>query len=478
MIPTYQRTKIIATIGPASNSYEMLEKIMLAGVDVCRLNMSHGNLEDHVKVINHIKAINEKHGMFVGVLADLQGPKIRTGEMHEGKMMLDDGELVTITNQKMEGKDGKFSISYNTFPMDAKPNDLILIDDGKLHLKVVSTDNKCEVKAKVLHGGVLKSRKGVNLPNTKINMPSLTNRDKENLKAILDYQIDWVALSFVRSAEDIVDLRQQIEGCNPVHIPRVIAKIEKPEALEEIDQIIKETDAIMVARGDLGVEIPMQQVPLIQKNIVKKCLENAKPVIIATQMMESMITNVTPTRAEVNDVANSVMDGADAVMLSGETSVGEFPVKVVDTMQKIIERIEEYEGIYHRSFEPIHNEEDRFVSNAICCSACGLAENSGAQAIVTMTHSGYTAFIVSSYRPKANIFVFTDNKSILTTLSLIWGVRGFYYNGYESTDRTIEDIKQSLKEKGLLKENDLVVNIASMPIKDKGKTNMLKLSTL
>lgn len=478
MNPTYQRTKIIATIGPASSSYEMLEKIILTGVDVCRLNMSHGTIEEHVKVIENIKAINENHNVYTGVLADLQGPKIRTGEMRDNRMILEDDAVVTITNKKTVGEKGTFYISYNDFPNNAEPNDLILIDDGKIHLKVISTNKTSEVKAKVLHGGVLSSRKGVNLPNTKISLPSLTEKDKKNLQAILKYHVDWIALSFVRSGNDIIELKKAIKKHSPTQQPKVVAKIEKPEAIKDLDRIIRETDAVMVARGDLGVEVPMQQVPLMQKNIVKKCLNAAKPVIIATQMMESMINNITPTRAEVNDVANSVMDGADAVMLSGETSVGKFPVKVVDAMQKIIERIEEYEGIYNKEIQPTHKEEGRFISDAICSSACTLAKCSNAKAIVGMTHSGYTAFVISSYRPKANIFVFTDNKNILSTLSLIWGVRGLYYNKYESTDKTIEDIKKILKEKGLLQYGDLVVNVTSMPIEEKGKTNMLRLSKM
>ena len=292
----------------------------------------------------------------------------------------------------------------------------------------------------------------------------------------MGHNIDWVALSFVRSGKDILELKEAIKLYSPDFQPKVVAKIEKPEAIGDLDNIIAAADAVMVARGDLGVEIPMQQVPLLQKNIVQKCNNSAKPVIIATQMMESMIYNVTPTRAEVSDVANSVMDGADAVMLSGETSVGKFPVKVVDAMQKIIEKIEEFEGIYNRELVNRQRVEGRFISDAICSSACNLANCSNAKAIVGMTHSGYTAFVISSYRPKANIFIFTDNKSILTSLSLIWGVRGFYYNKYESTDKTIEDIKLLLKEKGMIEPGDFIVNIASMPIENKGKSNMLRLS--
>ncbi|MBN4062435.1 pyruvate kinase, partial [Bacteroidales bacterium AH-315-I05] len=367
----------------------------------------------------------------------------------------------------------KIHISYTRFAMDVKAGNKILIDDGKIALKAIKTNNKDEVKAKILHGGTLSSKKGVNLPNTQISLPSLTENDKRDLKFALKNDVSWVALSFVRSAKDIIELKRIIakQGGNT----KVIAKIEKPEALNDIDSIISEADGVMVARGDLGVETPMQDVPIVQKEIVKKCLDNAKPVIIATQMMESMIDSITPTRAEVNDVANAVMDGADAVMLSGETSVGKFPVQVIKAMHKIILKAETYEGIYHRE-HILDFKKDRFISDAVCDNACNLGKRVGAAGIVTMTFSGYTAFRISSYRPKAGIFIFTANRKILNMLNLIWGVTGIYYDKFVSTDHTIADIKFILRKMGYLNENDLVINIASMPIAEKGMSNMLKLS--
>ncbi len=313
----------------------------------------------------------------------------------------------------------------------------------------------------------------MNLPNTKISLPSLTEKDREDLEFALANDVDWIGLSFVRSARDIIELKHIIS--NRQAKARVVAKIEKPEAIEDIDEIIKVTDAIMVARGDLGVEIPYQNVPLIQKMLIRKGHQFAKPVIVATQMMESMITNVTPTRAEVNDVANAVLDGADAVMLSGETSVGKFPVEVIRTMVNIVEEMEKFDGIYHKDQLP-DKSQSRFISDSICFNACRLAQRVGADAIITMSFSGYTAYKIASQRPNAPIFVFTGNKQIITQLSLVWGVRAFYYDKKVSTDHTIADIKYLLTKEGLLKQGDLVINIASIPIEENGKSNMLKLS--
>jgi pyruvate kinase len=351
--------------------------------------------------------------------------------------------------------------------------ELVMIDDGKIHLKVKKTNLKDEVLAEVIHGGILSSKKGVNLPNTKISLPCLTKKDLEDLDFALEQDVEWIGLSFVRRASDILELKDIIHKQGK-HA-RVVAKIEKPEAIEEIDDIIKNTDALMVARGDLGVEVPMENVPLIQKMLVNKCLEASIPIIIATQMMESMITNYTATRAEVNDVANSVMDGADAVMLSGETSVGKFPVRVIQTVQKILTRVEEFEGIYHKDNKDV-SPSTRLISDAICFNAVKMAEQTKADAIVAMTHSGYTAFMISSFRPKANIYIFTGNKALLNTLSLVWGVRGFFYDKMVSTDHTIADIKNILKNEGYIKSDDLIINVASVPMHELGKSNMLKIS--
>ncbi|HET6245462.1 MAG: pyruvate kinase [Bacteroidetes bacterium] len=467
------RTKIIATIGPASSSKEMLKALIIAGVDVCRINFSHGSHEDHLQVIKFIKEINKELWVHTAILADLQGPKLRIGMMENGSAELISGNELIITTEKLIGNVNKVYITYPQFPQDVRPGEIVMLDDGKLILRVIETNGIDQVRTHIVHGGTLSSKKGVNLPNTKVSLPCLTEKDLRDLDFALENNIEWIGLSFVRSASDIIELKNIIALNNKTS--RVVAKIEKPEAIDDIDNIIKEADAVMVARGDLGVEVPMESVPLIQKMLVRECIKAAKPIIIATQMMESMITNVSPTRAEVNDVANSVIDGADAIMLSGETSVGIFPVKVIEAANKIISNVETHGDVFNRNLEPEINIE-RLSTDTICHSACHLAEHIKAKAIITMTHSGYTAIKVSSYRPKASIFVFTSNHSLLNTLSLIWGVRGFYYDKYISTDHTIADIKYLLRKEGLLKQGDYFINLASMPITEKGKTNMMKLS--
>ncbi len=469
---TTKKTKIVATVGPATSSKEMLKAIIAEGVNVIRINFSHGEHSDHVEVIKRVREINKEQQIHTALLGDLQGPKIRVGKIKEGTEVKA-GDIIEFTNEEIEGDGTRAYISYKTFPKDVQKGEKILINDGKLALEIIDTDRKTTVKAKFLNGGKFSSNKGVNLPNTKISMPSLTPKDKEDLAFALEHNMEWIGLSFVRSARDIIELKHLIKKEN--NLARVIAKIEKPEALEDIDDIIEKTDAIMVARGDLGVEVPMEQVPLIQKELVKKCLRAAKPVIIATQMMESMIESISPTRAEVNDVANAVLDGADAVMLSAETSVGAYPVEVIKAMTKIVEQIEQSELIYHHEFPPELNEE-RFISDSICYNACRLSQRTDSNAIVTMTHSGYTAAKISSFRPKAGIFAFTGNHSLLNKLSLVWGVQGFYYDKFVSTDHTIADIKYLLKKAGHVVEKDLIINIASMPINEKGQSNMVKLS--
>ncbi len=468
-----KKTKIVATIGPATSSKKMLLGLVQEGVNVIRINFSHGKHEDYKKVIDRIREINKENNIHTAILADLQGPKIRIGEIENGSVEVEEGQEIKFINEPQIGTAEKVYMSYEQFPRDVKKDEVILIDDGKLAVKIISTDSKSVVKAKFLNGGTLSSNKGVNLPQTKISLPSLTEKDRKDLSFALEQDLDWIGLSFVRSARDIIELKHLIHSEQKT--ARVVAKIEKPEAIDEINSIIDETDAIMVARGDLGVEIPMEKVPLIQKEIVQKCLKKAKPVIIATQMMESMITSISPTRAEVNDVANAVLDGADAVMLSAETSVGKYPLDVIKAMSKIIAQIEQSELIYNREFPPELNEE-RFISDSICYNACRLSQRTGAQAIVTMTHSGYTASKISSFRPNAGIFVFTGNHSLLNKLSLVWGVEGFYYDKFVSTDHTIADIKYLLKKQNIVKEKDLIINIASMPINTKGQSNMLKLS--
>jgi pyruvate kinase len=468
-----KKTKIVATIGPSSSSKEVLREMIESGLNVCRLNFSHGNYEDYLSAIKQIRELNAEMGMNVSILADLQGPKIRTNEMENNGVLLEVGKEIKILVEKIVGNSERFSINYVKLPQDVKSGEKILLDDGKIMLEVIATDGKTEILCKIIQGGILSSKKGVNLPNTSISLPSLTEKDEKDLQFALDNGADWIALSFVRSAHDIIELKKHISARK--NHAKVIAKIEKPEALENIDGIIAESDALMVARGDLGVEIPYQNVPLIQKMLISKCNLSAKPVIVATQMMESMISSMTPSRAEVNDVANAVLDGTDAVMLSGETSIGKFPVEVIKTMSNIIKEMETHSGIYHKEEIPKENQ-SRFISDSICFNACRLAQRVKAAAIITMSFSGYTAYKISSQRPNTEIFVFTSNSKILTQLSLVWGVRAFYYNKRISTDHTIADIKQTMKNDSILKLGDLVINIASIPLEELGSANMLKLS--
>jgi len=473
----FKRTKIVATMGPASSGKDILLSMIRAGVNVCRLNFSHGRAEDHKKVVDTIREINSQYKTNVAILADLQGPKIRIGLVKDGGIHLINGTHINITTHECIGDDNRIYITYEAFPQDVQANELILLDDGKIQMRVIETNKKDNVVCEVVHGGILTSRKGVNLPNTKVSIPSLTEEDLANLSYALEWDLDWIGLSFVRNAQDIVELKRIIEQSGKT--AKVIAKVEKPEAIDNIDAIIAVSDGVMVARGDLGVEMWLEEVPLLQKMIARKCRAASKPVIIATQMLESMITTPRPTRAEVNDVANSVLDGADAVMLSGETSVGEFPLLVIETMSRIIKNVEDLGYPYNSGKET--NEDPGspgYLSDAVCGSAVYLAEHTGAKGIVSMTTSGYTAFEISSYRPKAGTFIFTANKHLLNALSLVWGVRTFYYDKTESTDITIADVNAILKAENLLNEGDVVINTGAIPIDKKGKTNMIKVSVI
>lgn len=469
-----KKTKIVATIGPASSSREVLKAMIQAGLDVARLNFSHGAHEIHEEVVQNIRSIDSELGTHTAILADLQGPKLRVGEMENNCVDLSVGALVKITTEKQIGTSEVIYTNYKEFPADVKAGETILLDDGKLVMMIESTDGQKEVMARVIQGGILSSKKGLNLPNTKVSLPSLSQKDIEDLHFALSCDVDWIGLSFVRNAADVVALKAIIHESGK-HA-KVVAKIEKPEAVDQIDEIIAETDAVMVARGDLGVEIPIQNVPLVQKMIVRKCVENAKPVIVATQMMESMITNMTPTRAEVTDVANAVIDGADAVMLSGESSVGKYPVEAIKMMNNIVQQAELSDAVYHKEEAPDGTDESRFLTDSVCFSACRLAQRTHAAAIVAMSFSGYTGYKVSSWRPKANVFVFTGNKRILTQMNLVWGVKAFYYDKMVSTDQTIADIRYELKKRGFIKDGEYLINIASMPINEQGMTNMVKIS--
>ncbi|MXV14150.1 pyruvate kinase [Hufsiella ginkgonis] len=475
MRQVHKRTKIVATMGPASSKKEVLLSMIKAGVDVCRINFSHGRLSDHLVVINTIRELNQKYKTNVGILADLQGPKIRIGMVKDGGIHLVNGNTIDITTVEQIGDDEKIYITYPSFPKDVRVGEVILLDDGKLQMRVLGTNNKDTVNCEIIHGGILTSRKGVNLPNTKVSIPSLTEDDLANLEFALANDVEWIGLSFVRTAEDIVDLKRIISRSGKS--ARVIAKVEKPEAIDNIDAIIEVTDGVMVARGDLGVEMPMEQVPVLQKMIARKCREASKPVIVATQMLESMITTPRPTRAEVNDVANSVLDGADAVMLSGETSVGEFPLIVIETMAKIIKNVEDTAYPYHTP-KKLNMKSSTYNADAVCGSAVYLSEKTDAIGIISMTSSGYTAFEISSHRPKAGTFIFTSNRVLLNSLSLLWGVRGFYYDKFVSTDESISDVNAILKAENLIEDGEVVINTAAMPIEKKGKTNMIRVTVV
>ena len=442
------------------------------GVNVCRLNFSHLSHEKAKKIISNIKEINQELHVHTAILADLQGPKIRGGVLESPIKLLKGKEASFTTNKK--NKKSIF-LNYSNLAKDVKKGDRILLDDGKIALKVLSTNNKDTINTIVVFGGLLHSKKGVNLPDTNITLPSISRKDKKDLAFILNEKIEWIGLSFVRSAEDIINLKKAIKKSKSSAL--IIAKIEKPEAIKNIDAIIKATDAVMVARGDLGVEVPQHKVPVYQKMIVNKCIAQSKPVVIATQMLESMTTNISATRAEVNDVANSVIDGADAMMLSGETSIGKHPAKVVDTMRKIIRDVEGSEhNISKQENTKEPSKKERFLSSAICSSACQIADQTRAKAIITITYSGFNTIKTSSYRPHAFIYAFTNNHSILNTLSLVWGVQGFYYDRGTTTDQTIRETKEILKKNKLIRKGDLVINVASMPANEKGMTNMMKIS--
>ncbi len=468
-----KRTKIVATLGPATESREIIEQMMDSGVNVFRINFSHADYADVEESVKIIREINEEKGYHVAVLADLQGPKLRVGIMDK-KVKLKIGDTFTFTTEECEGNSERAFMTYQNFPKDVQVGEHILVDDGKLLFEVMATDRNKIVTTKVLRGGKLKSKKGVNLPNTNISLPALTEKDKKDVVFAIKLKVDWIALSFVRTAEDLIELQEIVKAHSKYKIP-IVAKIEKPEAVANIDKITPHCDALMVARGDLGVEVPMESVPLIQKRLVLKAKKAHIPVIIATQMMETMITNQVPTRAEVNDVANSIMDGADAVMLSGETSVGEFPVEVIQQMRRIIESVENSPLITPPN-EYIKSINERFISKTICHQAALMANSIDAEVITTLTDSGFTAFHISSWRPKSNILAFSSNRRILAMLNLLWGVKGIYYDKFVSTDQTIEDINNLAHKNGYLKDGDYAINITSMPVKARGMANTMRIT--
>ncbi|WP_420401264.1 pyruvate kinase [Flagellimonas sp.] len=475
-MPTVKKTKIVATLGPATSKKEVLQQMMEAGVDVFRINFSHASHDDVAERIRLIRELNDELDTNTAILADLQGPKLRVGVMGGEAVVAPGDEITFATGEPFEGSAKRVYMNYASFPQDVKPGERILLDDGKLIFEVKSTNRKDEVKAVVVQGGPLKSKKGVNLPNTDISLPALTEKDIKDAEFAISQEVDWIALSFVRHSQDLMDLQNLINKHSEHKIP-IIAKIEKPEAVDNIDKIVAYCDGLMVARGDLGVEIPAHEVPLIQKQLVLRAKKARIPVIIATQMMETMITSLTPTRAEVNDVANSVMDGADAVMLSGETSVGNYPVQVIEKMTSILMSVEG-SNLISVPQTPPHIRTKRYITKSVCYHAAIMANEIEAKAISTLTNSGYTAFQISAWRPSAHILVFTSNKRILTQLNLLWGVKAFMYDKYVSTDETIEDVNQIACKKGYLDVGDMLISLAAMPIKDKGMVNTLRVTEI
>jgi len=474
-MPNHNKTKIVATLGPATDTKEILTELASSGVNVFRINFSHADYEDVEKKVKIIREINKEKGYNVAILADLQGPKLRVGVM-EDDVILEDGDMFTFTTVKCIGTKEKAFMTYQRFPKDVKVGEAIMVDDGKLRFEVISTNKENEVVVKVIVGGPLRSKKGVNLPNTDISLPALTKKDMEDAVFAIGLEVDWFALSFVRTPEDLRMLRDLIAQHSDYRIP-IIAKIEKPEAVANIDALIPYCDGLMVARGDLGVEIPMEDVPLIQKKLVRRAKRARIPVIIATQMMETMIDNPVPTRAEVNDVANSIMDGADAVMLSGETSVGKFPIRVIQKMSEIIKAVENSKMIKVPQ-EPPHIRTNRFVTKSICYHAALMANDTEAAAICTLTNSGYTAFQISSWRPRTHVLAFSTDKRILGKLNLLWGVRAFYYDKNLSTDDTVVDINNIAQEKGFVASGDILINLVSMPADARGMVNTLRVSEI
>ena len=469
-----KKTKIVATLGPSSSDRETIKDMMVAGVNIFRINFSHAGFDAAKQRIELIRELNKELGFNVGVLADLQGPKLRVGKMKDDVVVEKGARIVFTTKKIEEGTNALVYMNYQSFPKDVKVGEQILLDDGKLIFEVASTDGQSEVVASVVQGGPLNSNKGVNLPNTEVSLPALTEKDVKDAMFAIEQQVDWFALSFVRNKEDLLALKKLIKKYSSFDIP-IISKIEKPQALENIDEIIDHSNGLMVARGDLGVEVPAEGVPLIQKNLVLKAKAARVPVIIATQMMESMIEGLTPSRAEVNDVANSVIDGADAVMLSGETSIGKYPVEVIQTMRKIVVHVENSPLILKHSQAP-QNKNDRFITKSTCYHAALMATEIEAKAICTLTNSGYTAYQISAWRPDSSILVFTSNRRILTQLNLLWGVKCHYYDRFVSTDETVMDVNLIAKEKGYVKSGDTLVNLLAMPVANKGMVNTLRVS--
>jgi len=466
-----KRTKIVATLGPTSNTPEIIESLVKNGVDIVRLNFSHGTHADHLRVIRAVRKVSRSLGRPIGILQDLQGPKIRIGKIATDKARLEEGNRFTITTRPVAGTAAVVSTPYQHFPKDVRPNNRIMIADGLIELRVIEvkgTDVVCEV----IHGGLLESRKGVNLPGTKLSTPSLTEKDIKDMRFGIRNRVDFVALSFVRTPEDVENLKDLLRRAD-ADIP-VISKIEKPEAVENIDEIIAVSDGIMVARGDLGVEMRPEKVPFYQKVIIHKCIQQGIPVITATQMLETMRTYPTPTRAETSDVANAILDGTDAVMLSGETASGEYPVQSVQMMNKIIVETETHMQTYREHFSHEIPSHDTFP-DAISKAACEAAHNLKARAIIAFTKSGFTATLVSKYRPFVPIIAFTSSESVRRRLLLSWGVQTVKIGALHSLDEMMKKVEYILVSNNLADSGDTIVIVSGAPLGRQKTTNMVTL---
>jgi pyruvate kinase len=475
MSMNFAKTKIICTIGPATQSIEKLIELMKAGMDVARLNFSHGCHDDHLQTILNVREASKIYGRQIPILMDLCGPKLRIGEVKE-EFQVEKGEEIIITTDNIIGDKNKLSTVYQNLPKDVKPGDIILIDDGLIKLVVSKTEGN-NVHCKILNNGIIKSKKGMNLPGVAVSAPSITEKDKEDVLFGLKNKVDFFALSFVRSWSDIKELREFIQQNNGGVNKMIVAKIEKPEAIADIDDIIQETDMVMVARGDLGVEMNTEDVPILQKMIIEKCNYYNKPVITATQMLESMIHNARPTRAEASDVANAVFDGTDAVMLSAETSVGEYPIQTVKIMDKIARRAEQKNWAMRTQFAPTPNE-DMKLAGDLSSAACSIARDIKAAAIIAITKSGRTAKLLSRYRVGTPILAFTEDEEVIKTLNIVWGVQGEMIDNLADTDTTLARSKELAIERGYIKKGDVVVFVAGIPLFISNVVNMIKVEKI
>lgn len=473
-----RRTKIVCTLGPASSDRDTIQRLVEAGMDVARMNFSHGSHDEHMERIENVRAASEHAGRTVTIMQDLQGPKIRVGQMKDDGVMLHEGqELVLTSDSVAEGTAERVHIDYPTLAEDVDPGGRILLDDGLLELKVNAVSNG-DVHTEVVIGGPLRSRKGVNLPHIRTSTPSMTDKDLEDLEFGLEVGVDIVALSFVRTAEDVQKLARHIDEAG--RNTSIIAKIEKPEAVDNIDAILEEVDGIMVARGDMGIEMAMEKVPSTQKFLIRQSLQAARPVITATEMLESMIENPRPTRAEASDVANAVLDGSDAVMLSGETAVGKHPVRVVQAMNQIIQEAESHRWKFRQGLDnpPGRLEQSGDITRSVSFTACRLAEQVGAKVIACLTNSGATARSIARHRPSMPLYAFTDNHRVVGRLGVLWGTEAFHIPFQDDTDRGIALVHRVLQEHHLVDPGDLVVMTAGMPLPARGRTNMVHVSRI